>query len=311
MLRRRHGHRDATPGTPPADRARPDQRRILVLSASMGAGHDGAARELAHRLRSEGHAVEVRDFLEAGPIRMGAALKIGYRFELSHAPSMYDATYRFWQRVPGLCPLVAWLVAALTGRRVLRWVSEGGFDLVVSTYPLSTLCLGHLRSRARLAVPAVNFITDFGVHPLWVHRGIDLNLAVHETPAATARERSGRPTLACVPLVSGEYEAARDPALRAAARAQLGLLEGEVAVLIVAGSWGIGGIGDGFEAVTCAGRFVPVVVCGHDGRLHRRVASLASLSGAPAVVLGWTDQMPALMAACDALVENAGGLTSL
>jgi UDP-N-acetylglucosamine:LPS N-acetylglucosamine transferase len=29
-----------------------------------------------------------------------------------------------------------------------------------------------------------------------------------------------------------------------------------------------------------------------------------------AVVVGWTDDMPSLMAACDALVENAGGLTA-
>ena len=43
--------------------------RVLVISASMGAGHDGAARELAARLRAAGHHAEVRDFLDSGPLR--------------------------------------------------------------------------------------------------------------------------------------------------------------------------------------------------------------------------------------------------
>nr|MDQ2753968.1 hypothetical protein [Actinomycetota bacterium] len=165
----------------------------------------------------------------------------------------------------------------------------------------------------RLPVPAVNFITDFGVHPLWVHKGIDLNLTVHPGPAAVAARRSGQPTIACGPLVSEAYGpiVSGAPGVRRIARQELGLAPEDHAVLVVAGSWGIGGIGDTFEAVSASGRFVPVVVCGHDEALRRRVTAMAGAHPGPSVVLGWTDQMPRLMAACDALVENAGGLTSL
>src|ERR1700674_2235637 len=119
----------------------------------MGAGHDGAARELATRLRTAGHHAEVRDFLDSGPLHIGAALRSGYEFELKHLPSAYEATYRLWYRVPWLCPMVAWLVTALTRRKVLRWVCECRAGVVVSTYPLASLCLGRLRARRRLDVP--------------------------------------------------------------------------------------------------------------------------------------------------------------
>ena len=66
MRERRDSEPDAVAGGP---------TRILVLSASMGAGHDGAARELATRLRAEGHEAEVRDFLDSGPLRIGTALR--------------------------------------------------------------------------------------------------------------------------------------------------------------------------------------------------------------------------------------------
>jgi processive 1,2-diacylglycerol beta-glucosyltransferase len=279
----------------------------------MGAGHDGAARELAARLRADGHHAEVRDFLDAGPLRIGSLLKQGYEFELRHVPSAYDATYRLWYRIPWMAPLVSWLVATLTHRRLLRWVRRSRADVVVSTYPLATLCLGRLRRTGALKVPAVNFITDFGVHPLWVHRGIDLNLAVHEGPARVARERTGRPAVACGPLVSDAYgpDGAGAPGARAAARRRWDLAEGERAVLVVAGSWGVGSIRETFDAIAGDGRFTPVVVCGHDEAVRRQLTALAATGPGRAVVVGWTDEMPSLMAACDALVENAGGLTSL
>ena len=47
--------------------------RVLIVSASVGAGHDGAARELAHRLERRGVLTETRDFLDALPAYGGGA----------------------------------------------------------------------------------------------------------------------------------------------------------------------------------------------------------------------------------------------
>ncbi|MBO0693268.1 MAG: glycosyltransferase, partial [Acidimicrobiaceae bacterium] len=283
--------------------------RILVVSASMGAGHDGAARELAARLRLQGHVAEVRDFLDAGPLGVGRMLKRCYEFELRHVPSAYDATYRLWYRVPWLAPALAALVTTLARRKLLRWVKSLDADLVVSTYPLSTLCLGRLRRTGELRVPSVNFITDFGVHPLWVHRGIDLNLAVHAGPARQARLRTGRPSFACGPMVSRAYEG--HGVARVEARRRWGLAENAKAVLVVAGSWGVGGIRETFDAIAGDARFTPVVVCGRDEATFRELTRRARRYGNRPIVVGWTEEMPSLMRACDALVENAGGLTSL
>lgn len=276
----------------------------------MGAGHDGAARTLAEQLRADGHVVEVKDFLQSGPLRIGSALRMGYEFELRHVPSAYDATYRLWYRVPWLCPAVAWLVTSLTHRRILRWVAQIDPSVVVSTYPLSTLCLGRLRRTGKLGVPAVNFITDFGVHPLWVHKGVDVNLTIHGLPAEVAEHRTGKRTVFTGPAVSSRFDPDRLPG-RDEARTRFGIEPGQRAVLVVAGSWGVGNLADTWRAIASDGRFLPVVVCGRDERLRHQVAGMVERTGYESLVLGWTDDMPALMAACDALVENAGGLTSL
>ena len=57
--------------------------RVVIVSARIGAGHDGAARELARRLRLGGFRVDRVDFLDLLPGRLGEALCALYRWQLS------------------------------------------------------------------------------------------------------------------------------------------------------------------------------------------------------------------------------------
>jgi UDP-N-acetylglucosamine:LPS N-acetylglucosamine transferase len=296
-------------GRAPGSQENRREAHILIVSASMGAGHNGAARELGRRLDGMGYSTEVRDFLESGPFRIGDALRRSYELQLRYVPSSYEATYRMWFRLPWLCGPLARFVALLTSRRLLAWIAESAPTAVVSTYPLATLALGELRGAGKLPVPVINYITDFGVHPLWIHPGVDLNLSVDGESARRAAELSGVPSSPCAPAVSEDFLVSRLPPGRRA-RSQLGLREDEKAVLVAAGSWGVGSLEDTVRSVASSGRFVPVVVCGTDKRLRARIERIISAESIRAVAIGWTDDMPGLMAACDAVVENAGGLTA-
>ncbi len=77
-------------------------------------------------------------------------------------------------------------------------------------------------------------------------------------------------------------------------------------MLVVAGSWGVGDITRTVEDLVACGLVVPVVVCGNN---HRLLRSLERFAGV--IALGWVSDMAGLMAACDLVVQNAGGLTSL
>lgn len=269
----------------------------------MGAGHDGAARELVRRLQAQGTDAEMRDFLTSAPLRIGSLLKSSYAFQMRYLAWTYDLTYRLLFRVPVLCPPIGRAMTRLTGHHLLAWIAEYEPDVVVSTYPMTSIVLGQLRRHGQLELPTINFITDFGVHPLWTHPGIDLNLAVHARPAALAEIHSGRPSIATGPMVSPRFADVQD---RLATRTMLGLASDDRAVLIVSGSWGVGDVTNTYRAIAASGQYVPVVVCGHDERLRARLARLPG-----GRVVGWTNDMPALMAAADALVENAGGLTAM
>lgn len=272
----------------------------------MGAGHDGAARELARRLEARGHTAQVVDFLDSAPLGIGTLVRVCYELQLRLAPWAYEATYRLWYLLPILVHPCVSFVTFLTRRRLLSWIEEFEADVVVTTYPLASLTLGRARRQGRLRVPAVTFVTDFAVHPLWVHPGTDLNLCVHPASAKAASRRTGRTSLAPGPLVPAHFAAAGRPARRAVARATLGATPDQRLVLVVAGSWGVGEVEKTFDSLLRSDRYTPVVVCGRNERLRARLESRGA-----GIVIGWTDEMPTLMAASDVLVQNAGGLTCM
>ncbi|MHB8670952.1 MAG: MGDG synthase family glycosyltransferase [Acidimicrobiales bacterium] len=280
--------------------------RVFVVSASMGAGHDGAARELARRLEARGHTTEVVDFLDSAPFGIGTLVRVCYELQLRLAPWAYEATYRLWYLLPILVHPCVSFVTFLTRRRLLRWIRVFEADVVVTTYPLASLTLGRARRQGRLQMPVVTFVTDFAVHPLWVHPGTDLNLCVHPASAEAAARRTGRTSTSPGPLVPARFDSATRPAWRAQARARLGAKPDDRLVLVVAGSWGVGEVEKTFDSLLQSDRYTPVVVCGRNERLRERLEQRGA-----GIVIGWTDEMPSLMAASDVLVQNAGGLTCM
>jgi UDP-N-acetylglucosamine:LPS N-acetylglucosamine transferase len=279
-------------------------KRVLIVSASMGAGHNGAAREMAQRLSDGGHEATVVDFLDCLPFGIGTLMPVLYELQLRLAPWAYEATYRLWYLLPMACaPLVAF-VSLFSHRRLLRAVRDSRAEAVVSMYPLASLTLGRLRQRGKLRAPVATFITDFAVHPLWVHRAVDLHLCVHPQSAERAAKATGRPAAAPGPLVPPRFRTGVGD--RDAVRARLGLSPADRAALVVAGSWGIGELEETFDDLVATGRYTPVVVCGNNDRLRRRLEARGA-----GVVLGWTDEMPSLLGAADVLVQNAGGLTCM
>ena len=128
-------------------RWQPRPLRVLIVSATVGGGDAGNARELARRLVRHGHEAEIRDFLEAPPVGIGKALSKGYEAELRHAPWAYEMAFRVWFWFPFLLPPMARFLSFFTRRRILRWVRRHA-DVVVSTYPVATQVLGDMRRRA-------------------------------------------------------------------------------------------------------------------------------------------------------------------
>ncbi len=279
-------------------------QRVVLISGSIGAGHDGAACEIARRFELAGYDVSRHDFLDLLPGRVGGWLKSAYRFQLLGAPRTWGWVLAAFGR-PGWLATLTRCLAALAGRRTLRVI---GLDAqaVVSTYPLASQVLGRLRRSGRLQTPVATFLTDMSVHPLWVSPGVDTHWALHAVAAADAENLGAGPVDVVGPAVSPSFRSARSTQERRRARSVFGLPATPPLALVVAGSWGVGDVVHAARDIASTGLAIPVLLCGLNQRLRQQWETEES-----GLALDWVSDMPTLLLAFDVVVQNAGGLTSL
>ena len=170
----------------------PTAPRILLVSASIGEGHDLPARFLVADVlaRRPDAVAPIEDGLRAcGPLVERLVLG-GSAFHSPLGNVVYDAEYALITHVPPVRRGFSHLCELLAGRGLLRLVETHRPDVVVSTYPGTTEVLGRLRLQGRLGVPLVSAITDLAALRYWAHPGVDLHLITHpESERGGARDR--------------------------------------------------------------------------------------------------------------------------
>ena len=285
--------------------------RVLILTASVGEGHDLPARTLADQLRDEAPGTDV--VIEDGLRAMGkpfvlvnerAPSVVFFRFEW-----IWDAAFLFFVRFGPTRRFTQWVVRTLGSRGVERLVRRVRPDVVVSVYPMTTEVLGALRRNGRLDVPVVAAITDLAAMHYWAAPGVDLHLITHPESEEEVRSVAGETTVRAVHgLTRPEFAEPCDPP---AARAALGLpREGKI-VLVSGGGWGVGDLEGAIDTALGAEQVeVVACLCGRNDELRARLER--RYGGEPRVrVVGFTEQMSEWLAAADALVHSTGGLTVL
>lgn len=270
---------------------------MAIVSGSYGAGHDAVAREVEERLRLLGCPITQYDVAELLPGRSGRLLKRAYYAQLRTVPATWGATLSLSE--PGR-PLHRAAIGAfgLGAPRVSRAVA--GADLVIATHPFAALTLGRARDAGLLSAPVVTYLTDASVHSMWVHRGVDLHLAIHEVAARQARHWGGR-TVTISPVVPTQPPTR--PSTSGDPLAGIGVIGPRA--LVTGGSLGIGDLARTARDIAGTGVMSPVVACGTNAGLARRLqrAGIAALS--------WRHDMPEVIDACQCVVQNAGGFTCL
>ena len=284
--------------------------RVLILTASVGEGHDLPARTLADQLQREAPGTDV--VIEDGLRAMGrffvlvnerGAGVVFFRFRW-----LWDAA--FWLGV-GLAPtrrLTQRAVRGLGSRGLERLLRRVEPDVVVSVYPITTEVLGWLRRAGRLDVPVVAAITDLAMMHYWAAPGVDLHLVTHPESIDEVREVAGDGPVAVVRgFTRPEFEAPRDGA---EARALLELPPAGQVVVVSGGGWGVGDLVTAVDTALALDVATVVCLCGRNESLHERLTR--RYGGDPRVqVVGFTDHMSDYLAAADALVHSTGGLTVL
>jgi UDP-N-acetylglucosamine:LPS N-acetylglucosamine transferase len=281
---------------------------VLLLSAPVGEGHVAAARALAARMRAvwPDAAVTEVETVAGGP-RRTALLGAAYRLVMRAAPGLYGLAYDVLGRLPRVAGMFQRLGAPATARALRPVLARHRPDLVVCTYPVTSGGLALLRRRGELAARTVAVVTDPAVHPFWVWRDVDETWVMLDEAATAARRLGAVDVRVVPPVVDPRFVPTPTPTpARTPTPAPDGGAGHDLTVLVTGGSLGFGSLATAVDAVLGAGRGVrAVVLCGHNDALRARLDA----RGDPRLrTLGWTDTVPAEMAAADVVLTTGGGM---
>jgi processive 1,2-diacylglycerol beta-glucosyltransferase len=289
--------------------------RILVLSASVGAGHLRAAQAVELALRELAPDAEVKN-VDVLTLTNAAFRKVygqAYLDLVNKAPHVLGYFYDLLdkpRRPKSTRDRLRLAAEKLNLRKFCELIECEAWDVVVNTHFLPAEIIASLRRGRKLSLPQVTATTDFETHRLWVNTPTDHYTTATEEGAAYLAHW-GVPAddvsvtgIPIHPLFSRPKD--RGECLR-----KHGLKGDRPVVLQLAGGFGVGPIEQLYRSVLSVQTPVEVVVvAGRNEHARRQVESIEVPARHRAKVLGFTDQMDELMAAADVVVSKPGGLTT-
>src|ERR1041384_3844936 len=292
-------------------------KKILLLSASAGAGHVRAAEALEQAFKQrkdsenfEVHPFDVLNYTNKLFRHLYSKAYIDLVNKMPEVPGwVYDKLDKPWKNERRRLAL-----DKLNTRPFVKLLREYQPDLIVCTHFLPAEIVSWLKAKERLASRQVIVVTDFDVHAMWlVHHYERYFVAVEEArvylealgiPAGEISGGGG--------VVHPVFAVQKD---KQEMRAKHGLAADRTTILLSAGGFGVGSVDALVQALMpLQHRAQIVAICGRNEELKKRLTRLAAREKADATVIlkpfGYTKEMDELMTASDLVLGKPGGLTT-
>jgi processive 1,2-diacylglycerol beta-glucosyltransferase len=289
--------------------------KVLILSASAGAGHLRAADALERAFVQLDAAKEVRnvDVLQYTNKVFRHLYSKSYIEMVNKMPDvlgwLYDRLDKPWQNERRRLAF-----DKLNTRPLVKMLTEYQPELVVCTHFLPAEIISWLSAKERVSFPQAIVVTDFDVHAMWLcHHYAHYFVALEETKVHMAKLGipADKITVSGIPIdpVFAQTKSKREMRLK------YGLDPDLTTILVSAGGFGVGPVEHLLSALAEMKRPAQVLaLCGRNEELFGRVADLAAGVAATSRVaikpMGYTTQMDELMSASDMILGKPGGLTT-
>jgi processive 1,2-diacylglycerol beta-glucosyltransferase len=290
--------------------------RILILTASVGAGHNRAAQAVELALReicpqATVNNVDVMDLTNAVFRRFYARTYFDVVAAAPHFVGyLYDRLDKPLGRFEKLANDARFGLQQLNLRRLTELLTGDTWDLAINTHFLPAEVIGAFRKSGRIHFPQVTVTTDFDTHRLWANPPCEhyftateearMNLAAWNIPLERITA-TGIPVHLQFSRPKNEWECKR----------RHGLSEHRPVVLQLAGGLGVGPIEQIHRQVLETELPLQlVVVTGRNAAAHEKLQAVPCPARHRRIILGYTDKMDELMAAADVIVSKPGGLTT-
>lgn len=285
-----------------------DKRKVLILSAPVGSGHDLAALALEEAFNEVENCVVVRgNAFSFFPGFLGTAFIKFYHFILRFFPEAYALSYR-WGNNPKSSYWLRGMINFLLGKLAAPYLKKLSPDVVVATHATAAGIVDAFKHNYT-KLPLVSVVTDFTVHQWWIHKRTNIYFLAADDLKPTVVPRTGQKIFCYGIPVRQEFDHEYDNNELKSIRMKYSIKRGVRTVLLMGGGDGLLPMEDIITSITnnYPVEMQFVAVTGHNASLARQ---LKRMGDARVVVLGFVRNIAELMNACDYLVSKAGAVTA-
>lgn len=290
------------------------RRSMLILTGSLGDGHNKAAQAIMEAAQNRYPELEVKvvDFLQWTHPYLHSFGRFCYMQWVKSLPSVYGYLYRNTREENKLS---LWFrrLRSFSTSRMLELLEDTRPTEVVCTFPGAAAAMSYLKKSGLTAVPMTTVITDYTDHSYWVHPMTDRYLVGAEHVKQALLQRYGiqaeQVEVTGIPIRSHFHQ----PLDRDRLRLKHGLDLSMPTVLVMGGGHGM--IGKEVTELIIHNRVTKptqfIIVCGRNeklkGQLEEQLAQIVTRHRV--VVTGFVDYVHEFMALSDLIITKPGGLT--
>src|ERR1043165_2756780 len=281
-------------------------KKVLILTAGFGEGHNAAARNIRDALDfvSDDVQVEVLDLFESTYGALNTLMKKSYLGLVQYAPSVWGGIYNLLDN----SEMVNRHLGGLTRLKHALGdiLQESQPDVVISTYPVYAHVIQELyRDHSERPFRFITIVTDsITVNSAWFRAPSDLFCVPNEETATVLREGGVVPeqirTLGFP--VNHVFVEGANRELETPTKG----VDRRVLYIINTGKKKAGKVIDRLLEIPNVKLTITV---GRDAELKAKLVERTRGAAERVEVLGWTNQMPQLMMSHHVVISKAGGAT--
>jgi processive 1,2-diacylglycerol beta-glucosyltransferase len=290
-------------------------KKMLVLSASSGAGHIRAAQAIERAVREMNAAEEIRhvDTLEYTNKIFRTLYSKAYIDMVNRAPELlgwlYDQFDKPWKNERRRLAF-----DKLNTRPFVKMLRDYQPEITICTHFLPSEIISWLTAKEKLATRQAVVVTDLDVHAMWLcHHYEHYFVALDETRAHLEKTgiEPGKISVSGIPI-DPIFSRHKD---KLEMRDKYGLYRDRTTILISAGGFGVGPINNMMKSLLDMKHPAQIVaICGRNEELKAQLeeisAGVTKDNSVSFHIVGYTTNMDEYMAASDILLGKPGGLTT-
>lgn len=317
------------------------QKKVLIMSASTGGGHNRAARAIKEELTNksiDGITIdcEIIDSLKIVNGTMDKLISRGYEKSAKYTPKAWGGVYKLTEsNLISRNEFKDNPLTSLISRKLKKLIEVKKPDLIIGTHPFPMIALSTLKKHSQLSKnnelstftesfhkyyqnldipPLITVLTDYTTHSAYIQNEIDYYIAGHEYVKELLIE-DGIEAEKIKPYGIPVEKSFLTNRSRETVLSELNLDPNKFTVLLMGGSFGAGSIKDTLSELISIDRdFQIIVITGRNKslkeKLEKNLMSHEQSIDKNIRVLGFTDKMNDLLSAVDILVSKPGGLTT-